>query len=1146
MEQAKRVKMDRSGVIFPASNGGMDIEHENGPGRRRPLPTPMNGTGTWGEVVKPPGPVPFMGVGSNGSSSSSSSSSCCCYEVSSPVEEGGVEGVKQKTQQLVKNHGIMQKGGGRIIETKRNGSSENENDKGGLQVMAGVRKIGDGGIKRGSSTGGEKDDNGGQSIEAIDPFTLAMVASILQSVSHGPKTEPELRKQLMLDLECCRGKIPSLADIIGSDGKVAQHVPIQGELLEVRLIIDILQALGIVRSEFVEVSYGGGPEDLHPEPLATAPICTCRRIMGAASLMLGVEFAPALPADSRSSSSLSRGGQKALRGLSAVPTSSGYSKPTVKMRSLEPSPSASPRLPHPPAYGIRNKSEVEKHVQSLEAIALGQGAFRLLQSVEDRSTAYASLLAIRPFTSNSRNSNGNKDSTIDREEEARKASSEAAELGMRQLSSLSSQPNNSVNELPIAVKQLAMEGMFDHIRSLFGDVVCKDAAIYVASLLDSAPLDSHAFELALHGDLRNKEIVEAVYGHAVFETLTLWIRRRTTMEEDECQMKNIGSGNNRGRNVGEGGTYRKTKTLVVPQAHQLHPKIKLAVGNDSSSTVTATATPSGKRVVRFRLDPAQDRVLTDWKGPSAQLAKLDDEAARLALYEELLLRQLLSRVGTLLPAGYSRVHCIDALRSSKPHAYSEGKRSAPAIKRARSMGLSTGVGGGGAALRGSGRVWTGMAPSLSQGGMVDNNTMQQKATNFQLALDDIGISSPVATTPSSSSTKKEAAGVDGDEKIGSTSENVDLHRNIGSPTATGLSSQGVRRSPCGTVCKESKDAEATTPVMELPCRTAAQLWGAVHSNLPFRCVQTHKDVCQSGSGGESGLLGVISSTGRMSGHETGGLGLFLPATSTPSYRKRRLSSSGAAFVVPGNPDVPPLRCGFHQWEKSDGFQGRRRGTNASNTPRGSAASPRDRDGDRTSPHSSGCPETERPKPKWRSGAEDTAIRTKSTPWSLVCSMLTDITDEGTPVTPTLAATTSSIGRHGDNKEGEKLDNNKTNDSRRLNCASDQPVHSPNVARLMQRTLHSTSPSLEIHAPKFRRLQESELVERVAAVEDVEDHEDTSDEAYKRRHLASLGIMKEKIDASKKARSSASATVRPAKKRSKSVSWFKSKNPPPPA
>ncbi len=1138
MEQTKGVKMNGGGIAWPGSSGGAGIEPENGTGRRKALPTSMNGNGMWGVVVKPPGPPLHS---NNSCCSTSNNSSCYRSEVPLPVEEGGGEGCKKKIQQQAKNYRVMQKGG-RLVEVKRN-DSESKNEKGGLQ-LTGVKKVGDVGIKKGG-TGSEKDNDGGQSREAIDPFTLAMVASILQCVSHGPKTEPELRNQLILDLERCRSRIPSLADKVDSDGNVAQHVPIQGELLEVRLIIDILQALGLVRSEFVEVSYGGGPEDLHPEPISKAPNCTCRRIMGIASLMLGVQFAPALPTGSRSSNRVSGGRQKPLPGSSASPLSkSGYSKPTVEMSSsLEPCSSfASTRqpFPPPPTHGIRNKNEAEEYVQSLHAIALGKGVFRLLQLVEDRSTAYAAWLAIEPYTVCHGGNNNSKNSNIEegKEEANKAASSEAVEVGSHQMSSLA-QPNNSVTELPIAVKRLAEEGMFDHIHALYGDNACNDAAIYVVSLLDSAPLDSHAFQMIWHGGLCNRGIVKATYGNAILETLVLWVQRRV-MEEDGHQRKKTGSGS-RGRSVGGGGIFRKAKS-VVPQAHQfLHPKIKMVGGNDTT-TSTVTATVPGKRVVRFRLDPAQDRVLTDWKAPSAQLAKLDDEAARLALCEELLLRQLLSRVGMHLPAGYSRIHCIDALRSHKPHAYSEGKRSAPAIKRAISMGLNTGVGGGGAGLRGSNRM-VGGAPSSSYGGTGGNNMMQHKSVNFPFTLEDIDIPSPVVATPTTT-TKKEVAGVKGEE-TGTMTESVDL--NSGRlPTTAALSSLGVPPSP-STVCKDSKEVDATVPIKELPRRTAAQLWVAVRSNPPFPPIQTHKDMWQSGSGGESGLLGAIPSTGKMGGYETGGgLGLFSPAT--PSHRRRRLSLSNA-FVVPGNPDVPPLRCGFQQqYKKSDGFQGRRRAGSASNTPKG-LSNLRDWDDDRVSSHPPRDQEIERSKPKWRSASEDAAIRTKPTPWSLVCSMLTDITDEGTPVaTPRLTASTFAIGggHHDDNKDGKKLDKGGGTNERRSSNTSYQQKHSPK-AHLFQGAHRTTTPppSLVIHSPRFCRLQGSELLERVP-VGKGEGYEDTSDEVYQKRHSASLGIMKEKFAAIKKARSTASAALRPVKKRSKSGSWFKSKNPPPPA
>ncbi len=1129
MVQTKGVKMNGAGTTWPASCGSAGIEPENGTGRRRPLPTSMDESGTWGVALKPPGP-PLRS--SNNCTIANNSSSCNHSEVPLSVEEGGGEGCKQKAQQQAKKHRAMQKVG-RPVEVKRN-DSETKN-------VTGVRKVGDGGIKKGS-TGGEKGaDDGDQPREAIDPFTLAMVASILQCVSHGPKTEPELRTQLILDLERCRSRIPSLADKFDSCGNVAQHMHIQGELLEVRLIIDMLQALGLVRSEFVEVSYGGGPKDLHPEPISKAPNCTCRRIMKVASLMLGVHFAPAVPTGSKTSNRASGGRQKLLPGSSSPPLStSGYSKPTVEIGgSLEPSSSlTSPRQPFPPPPtrgGIRNNLEAQEYVQSLHAIVLGQGAFRLLQSVEDRSAAYAAWLAIDPYTVCHDGTSNSKNSNIEGQDDANKATSgEGVEFGRQQLSSPPQPNNSSVTELPIAVKRLAEEGMFDHIRALYGDTVCDNASIYLARLLDAAPIDSGAFRIIIQEGLSNREVVKATYGEAVLDTLVLWVQHRI-IDENGHPKKKTGSGSGRGRNVGGGGVFRKSKS-VVPQAHEfLHPKMKTAGGNDSTSS-TVTATVPGKRVVRFRLDPAQDRVLTDWKAPSAQLAKLDDEAARLALCEELLLRQLLSRVGMHLPVGYLRVHCIDALRSHKPHAYSEGKRSAPAIKRAISMGFNA-AGVGGAGLRGSTHM-VGGTPSLSYGG-IGGNSVQQRPVHFPFTLEDIGMPSHEVTT-SPTTTKKEVIGVKGEESGTMTDSSVGLNSCKSSPTTTALSSA---ESPPSTVRKDSKEVDSTLGIKKLPRRTAAQLWDAVRSNPPFLHIQTHhKDMWQLGSGGESGLLGAIPSAGKMGECETpGGLGLYSPPT--PSHRKRRLSSSNP-YSVPDNPDVPPLRCGFQQqYKRVDGF--RRRASSASSTSRGSS-NVRDWDDDRGSSHSTRDQEIDRSMPKWRSASEDAAVRTKPIPWSLVCSMLTDITDEGTPVsTPRgSGASVSTIGGgcHDDNKDGKKLDK----DEQRSSNLSYQQKHS-SKAHLLQGEKRTTSPppSQIIHAPMFWRLAESELLERTPLGKG-EDHEDTSDEAYQKRHSASLDIMKVKFAATKKARSTASAAIRPVKKRSKSGSWFKSKNPPPPA
>ncbi|CAN0321131.1 unnamed protein product, partial [Scytosiphon promiscuus] len=64
---------------------------------------------------------------------------------------------------------------------------------------------------------------------------------------------------------------------------------------------------------------------------------------------------------------------------------------------------------------------------------------------------------------------------------------------------------------------------------------------------------------------------------------------------------------------------------------------------------------------RYRLDGEHDRVLADWEQPARKALQLELEAARLALCEEAVLRDLLRRCGVTLPPGYARADAVNKL-----------------------------------------------------------------------------------------------------------------------------------------------------------------------------------------------------------------------------------------------------------------------------------------------------------------------------------------------------------------------------------------------------------------------------------------------------------------------------------------------------
>ncbi|CAM9266270.1 unnamed protein product, partial [Discosporangium mesarthrocarpum] len=79
-------------------------------------------------------------------------------------------------------------------------------------------------------------------LEGGEAFVTVMLATVLRSLSSGPKTEHELDEAVHNELERCRALVPGL----GTD-------PLEVEMLNLRLIVDVLVALGLVKADL-----GGG------------------------------------------------------------------------------------------------------------------------------------------------------------------------------------------------------------------------------------------------------------------------------------------------------------------------------------------------------------------------------------------------------------------------------------------------------------------------------------------------------------------------------------------------------------------------------------------------------------------------------------------------------------------------------------------------------------------------------------------------------------------------------------------------------------------------------------------------------------------------------------------------------------------------
>ncbi|CAM9238691.1 unnamed protein product, partial [Phaeothamnion confervicola] len=173
---------------------------------------------------------------------------------------------------------------------------------------------GDGAVAASNEAGGEDGGGDGSAMEEVaeeeigpwqppklsegetvvtrgDGSALVLTASVLQSLSSGPKTDLELRHAVRQDMVRCR---PARGG--GSD---ASEAP-QGEPFEVRLVVDVLQALGLVRGDIADGADGCGPAELHPpseEHGGEPEPCMCRKVLADASSFLGMPFTASLPQD---------------------------------------------------------------------------------------------------------------------------------------------------------------------------------------------------------------------------------------------------------------------------------------------------------------------------------------------------------------------------------------------------------------------------------------------------------------------------------------------------------------------------------------------------------------------------------------------------------------------------------------------------------------------------------------------------------------------------------------------------------------------------------------------------------------------------------------------------------------------------------
>jgi hypothetical protein len=843
---------------------------------------------------------------------------------------------------------------------------------------------------------------GDELVREIDPFVLVMVSSILQSVSGGPKTEAELRATMKVDLERCRTAVPSLN---------AGSAKLQAELLEVRFVIDVLQAMGLLRNEFVEISVGGGPNELHPTPAAdqVPRPCACRHVMAEATRQLRHRFSPKTPEEGDHGAEVGaqrggEGGAEAVQeggggdkqeqwsgntgvegdfeqpappttGTSPLPaemapaaqagptelplaqaaikavgkTEGGGSRgmlshapsptPSVVSNSISAVPNtqqlAQDSVPSPPPC-IDSEAAAEAVVAVLDAIADRTGPFRNMPA-EKCAAVHASFLAVAPGNSQ----------TCD-------------------------QLKPGSCDLPRAGLRLAEEGMLDHVRSVWGSGAMAGALEHVRTTSGDAPLDAAAFTLALDGQVHEGRDFERRYGKAALETALIWMHQKSS--EWEALHSDL-----------SGASPLLSQQVGRYEDGVLETKYEPCPSEDPLITGSGMA---GKRVVRFRLDPNQDKVLMEWQGPSKLLTRLDKEAAQLGLQEELLLRQLMTRVGMSLPAGYSRKHCISALRSPHPHAYSEAKRAVPALKRARTMSLS------------------------------------------------------LAGAPSRSS--RDSAS---EKKYGRRDEGGSSQRSVEGGSGSVTAAELVRRARRNAAVARHSQRDA---------------WG--------------DEIWRS-----SPASGASSSLRPATPMGFGGL-------------KRKLSQSLTSGAIPSKHEVPPIGRGSLR----DNFTSRKRGSasstprsvsslgsNSMGTPRGSVApSPRDWSGGGGLGDSVSwlpAPSPLKREPRWISGIEDCALKTKQVEWAWVSSNFTAIQDlEKRP----------SVNM-GDIREAQSMGG----------------IDGFSAAKCDER-------KDVIVAPQFRLLREDELAGNLEASSCCDGEEDTDDEAYDRRHAESLRAMKEKIDAVK--------------------------------
>lgn len=510
---------------------------------------------------------------------------------------------------------------------------------------------------------------GDELVRSSSLSVLAMVGSIMQCLSLGPKTESELKRAVRRDLEKCSKSVDMAPMVAESEANGGGESVTNGEeetgdgafkeeMLCVRLVIDVLQAVGIIRSEVTETSLGGGPDELHPpqeEHGNQAAPCMCSRMMAMASEQLGHRFVAVMPGSAD---------QVRLMAEEALTTRLG-------LGSLDQDPSS---------ISSHHQDPLQR-LQCLDQVLRGETPAFSPHSAAQNGTGGNSFASSNGYpvgsysegAQNMSTSTTHVDTVVDQQAPllAHVANGHVDERTRQELlaqeyASIISQaiPNGKVNGqisapvpplpsngLPAEVQRLAKEGLFDAIRTVWGEEAEKRALEYAFEAAESAPIDDAAFKAAMEGDLQVDEegagSVAHKYGRAVHEALLVWLHIKAP--EWTAWRENL---------VKKEEETPKNASPERPQPPGLQ---------DAQPAEVATAGDNNVREVRFRIDPDQDKALLSWGGPMKELRELDQEVARLALVEESILKELLRRLDVEgMPLGVTRTNCVEILRRAPP------------------------------------------------------------------------------------------------------------------------------------------------------------------------------------------------------------------------------------------------------------------------------------------------------------------------------------------------------------------------------------------------------------------------------------------------------------------------------------------------